>query len=306
MFNEESKRNFKNYKIERASYDPFYIDNVFNKTEPFETELNKDACNFSSIEIENMYKTMNFTSANTLMMFNSLLLSYTGYCFMNGLVIDSQNHYEEFDSERLSNLVNKFILNSKIVSKKKICEWCNELPNPSDRFLLLGLFEGISGNDYIEFAELKREDIDAENCEINLPERGKAKFSKQLCDYAIDSADETVYTALTPKGKESNLIKSEYVLKNFPNVQEGVSRFRKGRRIYGRIRRIFVYLGVDSYLKPSDILDSGVIDYINNKGRESGVGAKEYLFKNFQDVQKNFNRHIQASRFYGEYKDFLE
>ena len=306
MFNEKLKNEFKNYKLQHATYDPYYIDNVFNKTEPFETELNKDVCNFSSLEIENMYKTLNFMSSNTLMMFNSLLLSYTGYCFMNGHVKDSQNHFEEFDAERMNTLVNKFVLQSKIIKRKTIEDWCNELPNPSDRFLLLGLFEGISGNDYIEFSELEKKDINVENCEIDLPERGKAKFSRQLCNYGIDSAEENIYTSLTVKSKEVKLVESEYIIKRWGNVQEGASQFRKGRRIYSRIRRIFKYLGVDSYLKPGDIANSGVIDWLNRKGKESGIGAKKYLFDNLQDVKKRFNRNIQASRFYGQFKDFLE
>ena len=44
--------------------------------------------------------------------------------------------------------VNKALFNMKIVSKNTILNWVEQLPNPKDQFVLLGLFEGIKGKDF--------------------------------------------------------------------------------------------------------------------------------------------------------------
>lgn len=128
MYNEERKERFIQYKSDNAKYDNYFIKNVFNKMEPFEEDLQKDACNFTTAEIENAYKTLNFTAFNSLCMFNSMNSSYAAWCFSEGYVIDGQNHYEELTASRLGELTNKYIREAKFADREKILEWCWQLP----------------------------------------------------------------------------------------------------------------------------------------------------------------------------------
>lgn len=306
MFNEERKKEFQSHKMDMATYNDYYIFNAFGKTEKFEKELNRDACNFSTSEIKDMYKRLNFNYYNTILMFNSLMVSYTDWCFKKGYVTDSQNHYTEFDSETLSELVNKYVLTSRVVSRETVINWCSILPNYVDKFLVLGIFEGIAGDNYIEITEIKNTDIDVKNSKINIYGRGWLEFSNELCEYARESCDVFTYESLHDnKFTKVNLENTPNAFKSRDNTKIVPNQFRKGRRVYTRLKRIFVYLGIGDCFRAKDLANSGIIDYINKKATEAGVSGKEYLFEHIDEINKRFNRSLRDKRFYEQYKDFL-
>ena len=306
MYNEERKKRFIQYKTENAKYDNYFIKGVLSKMEPFEEDLNKDACNFTTAEIENAYKTLNFVSSNSISMFNSVNSSYTSWCFLNGYVFDVQNHYGEFTVARLGELINKYIRDAKIVDREKVLNWCWQLPNASDKFLLLGLFEGIGGRDYINFTDLVKSDINIDDCTIDLADRGKVKFSKELCYLGLDAAEEQDYYTLKSNGERIvKMIRSDKVIKDNTNARDNPTQFRKGRRIYSWIKRVFVFLGIDAVFKPGDISDSGIIYYINEQSKELNISGEKFLRNNEDKIREQFGRNIRWNNFYRLYKDFL-
>lgn len=119
-----------------------------------------------------------------------------------------------------------------------------------------------------------------------------------------NKSEETEYQSLTSE-RPAIIIPSNKIIKDFANTKETADQFRKGRRIYGRIKRIFSYIGIDRYMKPMSIADSGMIYYINEMAAKDGVNARQWMKDHVDDIYRQFNRSIDHNRFYSQYKDFL-
>ena len=159
MYNSKIKNRYIEYKEATIVISDNHLSRLFAKTYPFELEKNKDVCNFSAKEIENMYKTWNVSSLESLFVYNSNLSLYTQWCQEEGLVEDGMNHYAEFDKMSIKNLINKSLFNMRIVTREDVLNWCKSLDNPVDAFVILGMFEGIYGAKYSDFYTLTLDDI---------------------------------------------------------------------------------------------------------------------------------------------------
>lgn len=94
----------------------------------------------------------------------------------------------------------------------------NNLINPIDKFIVLAIYNGITGNRYSELLNLKRTDIDLKNSTICVG--GKTiVMDKLFKKITIDALNQTEYAYLTTNGDikyyEFNL-NSEYVLRTKP------------------------------------------------------------------------------------------
>ena len=143
MYNQELKERYRKEKESYTTVSAYYFSSLFKRTEPFEEQLDKDASNFTTYEIINMYKTLAIMSLDTIATMNSNLSMYTQWCIQENLVNDYQNHYLEITRDMMASFVNKLAMDKKVVSREQVLDWCQQLPNPSDSFCLLGLFEGI-------------------------------------------------------------------------------------------------------------------------------------------------------------------
>lgn len=306
MFNAEIKNRYISEKVAYTSMNEFFYPSLFERSRPFEEELNKDICNFTTSEAENMLRTNDYVSIESIIVAVSGYKTYCDWCVTQGLVNDSQNHFAEFSRERLSGMINRIKRDSMIISRETLLEWCNQLPNPRDQFLLIGLFEGISGKNFCELLNIRESDIDIENNTINIKDRGVLNFSYELCKTAIDSINTTNYFSMTNGMlKTVKFIDSDYVIKEYPNVYS-TSEFQKGRRIYMAIKRAVSFLGAE-YMYPNNFKDSGVIHMIKTKSNEFGMTQNEYIKTHIHDIQKQYNmkslRPAVIEMKYGNYLD---
>lgn len=82
-------------------------------------------------------------------------------------------------------------------------------------------------------SNLVKDDIDVDTCTINLPSRGKVNFSKELCFFGLNAADEQDYYTLKSNGEHVvKMIGHDKVIKDYMNARDNPTQFRKGRRIY--------------------------------------------------------------------------
>lgn len=311
MFNVGQKQKYIDYKMQTTTLNKFFLPNVFKQSYQFENQLRKDISNFTVSEIEDMYKTMNFVSLASLTVLNSAYSLYTGWC-LSALhnVEDSQNHFLEFSTETLKGLVNRLDASKKIISREFLLNQIKSLYNPSDKFLMLALFEGIKGKDYEEIWSLRKEDVNAVKCTINM-KRGEKFYSPELCKYAAEAAVETNYYPFR-QGKNNSLdgerriefLPSDLVIKEYLNIKEqNPTNFRQGRRIYSKYVRILKYLELDNIL-PNDIYNSGIIDFINTKAKEKGITGKEYV-RNYSSEITNYYEKKLTKPFLDQYEDYL-
>lgn len=307
MFNAETKQRYIDAKMKAATLDAYFLKNLFKRSEQFEIELNKDICNFTTKEIENMFKTMNYYSYDSLVVACNGYKTYTDWCMAQGFVVDSQNHFAEFTRSRLSELTNRMVQDKRIVSRDEVVAWCDQLPNPSDGFIILGMFEGIKGKDYVEFTHLEETDIDYNNRLVMLYGRNyPIKISAKLTDLGRQSAEETIYRTVTSdSGFETEFAPSNKIIKEYHNCKEGITDYQKGRRINNKLRRIFAYLGVDYYMNGSSLINSGIIHMIKTESQKMNITVAEYADKHISDVEKQFGRNIKRTLFWRRNEEYL-
>ena len=98
FYNNELKNRYIDYKEETTILANGFAQRIFDSVKKFEEDLRKDVSCFTYYEICDMYKAWNEVSLSVLSTKNSLLCGYTQWCLLQNLVLDSQNHFEEFNT----------------------------------------------------------------------------------------------------------------------------------------------------------------------------------------------------------------
>ena len=305
MFNKELKERYIQEKSESVTLPSHYLECQFNKVEKTEQELNKDVCDFTAYEIIEYYKILNISSLESLAVMNSHFSMYTQWCLQNNIVKDNQNHFLEIDLEQIKKCINKIMFKKKIVSREQIISWCDQLPNPKDQLVILGLFEGMKGKDFSDFVNLRPQDVHGNK--LKLFDGRELIVSNKLLKYIKESIKETIYYSSSGgQQKVMPLVDKGYVIKSYPNTKEGTSAFAKGRIIYNSISRSLNYVGVLDFMSANSIFESGKIDMIKRRSKELGISAKNYVYSShIKEVEKKYNCKIVRSVFWIKYEDYL-
>lgn len=292
MYNEELKLRYIQEKSERIVVDKYYLPNVFKKTEVFEQLLNKDVSNFTVSEIEEMIKMCGFASYNMITTFVSAVSLYTNWCLNQGLVTDSQNHFLEIGKDNYGKLIDRTMYNMRIVNRKQIESWVMELPNPSDRFVFLGVFEGIKGREYCEYVKMVKDDINVSDSIVTLTATNRRlACSKLLCNIGLESADTYTYYPITGNmEREAKFIPSDKVIKDMVNIKDD-KKSNVGRRVYFKLLRSIKYLGIDSFFDPNALQDSGIVDMIITRSDELNIDRKEYVYKYISEINERYGKN---------------
>lgn len=306
MFNVEYKMRYINEKTSESILPNGYLERQFKRVSDMENKLNKDVSNFTFYEIIEYYKLLNTMSIGILRVLNSQFSMYTQWCLQHNLVLDGQNHFLEVRTEDYNNCINKALLNSKIVDRNTILEWVDELQNPRDQFMLLGLFEGIKGKDFCELANLRPCDINGNTA--NLCTGRTIEISSELEEIIDDCIKEQTYYSNTGKTEKTMpLIDRGYIIKDYPNTRDDVSEFQRGRQIYKGLQRLFEYLGIYPIISANQISEAGKLDMVKRRSKELGINCADYvLSNNIKEVEEKYNCTIIRRNYIMKYKDCLE
>lgn len=306
LYNKELKLEYIKEKNQEAVLPSNYLENQFFKVSEMEKELDKDISNFTVYEIIEYFKLLNLTSLESLKVMTSEFSMYTQWCLQKSLVADNQNHFLEMSNDILMGCINKAVLSMKIISRETILSWVNQLPNPKDQFVLLGLFEGLKGKDFCELAKLKPEDID-DNI-AHLCTGRDIEISDKLIEIIDDCIKEDQYYSITGNGtKITKLADNGYIIKDYPNARMDVSEFQIGRKIYNGVTRTLNYFDVLKYMSANSIAEAGKIHMIKERASELNISNKEYIYSDYiSEVEKKFNSKIVRSLFWKKYEDYLD
>lgn len=282
MYNEEIK---KRYIIEKESktYTPkYYLKRLFDKTKEHEVRLNKDVSNFTAYEITDMYKTFNITSVESLTVMNSHLGLYTDWCLKQNMVTDCQNHFSEMNHDVFLKCINMMALKKSIITRETLYSWLEDIPNPSDAFIMIALFEGIRGKDFCEIVNLEMKDFSGN--QVRLCTGRELTVSDKLIELArISDVTMEYYAVNKDKIRILPYLAESAIVKNFHNCKTEMDSYGQGRRIYRRLIRNFEYLGVDQWMSASSLEESGKIDFIKMRTKELGITPKEFIFSDYVD-----------------------
>lgn len=301
QISEESTKRFLTEKIGTDQSNYLYIKKYIEDTQKFEEKYKKSLFNWNTKQILNYYKWIGTSSVQLLVLYNTTFSRYAQWAIENNLVVDAQNHFDMISREALINCINKNALDNKIITKAELDKCLKELNNPSDKFILLAIFEGIKGNSLEDIVFFKLSSIDKENKTAKLRSGRTVELSDELIKYAEESEQEYDYVSLTPNLTVLKLKEEpDRVIKPKGNSHNGKMR------IAVRIKFICNFLGLPDNINATALFESGRIDYINRRSRELNISPEEYIHKYRKEVEERFNSKIQSLDLYlQKYEDFL-
>lgn len=276
MWNQELKERFIE-EMEDATITKHMLKRLFGKkTVQDEQLLQKDVSNFTSLEIKNMYKGFAERSIPILFNYNSQLSKYTDWCIKQGLVKDRQNHFKEFSSIDLETFVNLAAIDKRIIDRQQVLDWCDQLINVGDKFLLLAIFEGIAGDGYSDIVNLKISDFNGN--QVKLKSGRVATVSDELVKYAAASAVEYTCVRYGETLRPATFKDDDgLIIKLLPQVTSS-GLLQATQRITTQLSRIKNFLGIDKAIHMlADLSRAGLIYCINTEATKKGITAVEYL-----------------------------
>lgn len=305
MYNEEIKLRFISERNDEITTSSNYLNCLFEKASEIEEKLNKDLCNFTFYDITEFYKLLNISSVLSLTVMNSHYSLYTQWCMQQNLVRDGQNHYLEMRTEDYVNCINKGKLDMQILPKEVIYNWVDQLNNPKDQFILLGLFEGIRGKDFCELANLRPEDIKGNTA--HLCTGREVNISNKLLNIIEDCIETKTYTSMTGKEvKIMPLVDDGYIIKGYPNTKSSAFGMRGGRIIKNSVQRIAQYFGVFPVVSANNIVESGKINTIKEYAKEKGMNCIDYIYSSYiNEIEDKYNCTIVKKSYILKYRDYL-
>ena len=310
MYNKETKERYIEEKKATTILPNSYLERLFKKTEVFEIEHGKDVSNFTFYDIEEMYKTWSMSSLQSMQVINSALSMYTQWCLKQNLVIDSQNHYLEITKDVMNGTLNQLKAKSKIITREQLLSLLPELPNASDAFLLLALFEGICGKEYCELSNLELKDIKGNIA--TLCTNREVAMSDELTRLVNESGNTYEYYPVSANAKKEKISFDAYdnkIIKDFCNTALDTCDFQIGRRIYRKIKRSVDYIGM-AHLNGNNIVECGKVYFINKICEERKITAKEYLYSKIgsEELKNQFGGSFASSAriaFIKKYEEYL-
>lgn len=286
MLNNEAKDRYIAYRIEHGL--PTQIaDKAFKNCSFYEEKIDKDLYNFTIFEIKDMYQTMNIRSHGSLRNINSLLKQYTTWAINENLVKDAQNHYEEMRTRDYDDCINIIAIKKRLLTRQEIFYYIKVIENPTDQFVLLATFEGLSGIDYCELGQLTMRDFDYKHLTVKLCTGRTISISKELYYIAEESANTFFY--VTSNGRRRNLYGDEDLVIKDTNAK-GLEPFQKGRRIYTRLVRVFEQLGIADWMTINALIDSGKVAWIKQE-MEKGATISDFIQRSDTPQKQNFYEH---------------
>jgi len=271
MYNEVRKRQYIEEKRKYAVLSNNIID-AFKTAEVREEKYNRDLCEWNSSEIIDYYKWLSTPYVQTLIQLHTSLTEYTNWCVSNNLVSDNQNHFTEITTQLLCECIDLNRFKKFILSREKILDDIVSLPNESDKFIVLGLFEGITMKDK-NMTSIRLSDFNGNI--VTLQNGNKLNVSDELKIIAHGADEETVYISLSNKQtRETPYEAGHHTIIKPISAKRGVIR-DKTLMIGNRLRKIVKFLGWEEGTTIKTIIESGRIDFIKRYSEVNNIPAKD-------------------------------
>lgn len=276
----------------------------FKEAETSEIKFKKDLSNFDVSEIIDFYNSLFVNSFTYLRSINSKLSMYSSWCVDND--ISEVNNFKNMKAETIMDCINR--KETQILTRSQLHYFLSLLNNPRDRFVILALFEGLSGKDFKEIWSLSEEDVDYSSGLLKLSTGREIKVSKDLLNVIKDAIKTIDYIPQSGNKGVVELKPSKLAFKDYLNSSEDTSEFQKGRNVYMVCKRFRTNFGLES-LTPKNISDSGKIDLILTKYKKfkNEMSIREFATGDFFDeINEQYGTKTSKYAFYKQYGEYLE
>ena len=312
MYNKYIKTQYIEKKLQGANINYHYIENMFVRSRQMEMCLDKDIAMFTKNELIDYYKSYQASSIYLLQTINSNIRSYIDW-YSHSINHINENPTSLISVDDLRQCVNKEALHKSIITRDELINLINDLPNFREKVIMLGIFEGIKGNHYIELSHLSLDDVEKKGGKyfVNLVTGRRIEISEQLYLFIV-GADREIEKIPLLEGTErpSEFIKLDnYVIKY--NYNANVTSNDK-RKMEGNVRRCLLraleYLGLAEYISSKSLMESGKIYTIGQICKENGIEISESCkeFRNaVKQVEEKYNNRIIIKNMLNDYKDIL-
>ena len=309
MYNEERKKRYIKIKENAVTLPYRSLSLLFEKTAPFEEKNGKDVCEWTPREIMDYYKYLDAYSLSSLVVVNSNLTQYTNWCLTETLVPDGQNHFQEIRPDMLNSCVNKKYLDQMIISRENLVKMVDELPNYTDRFMILAFFEGICGPKYSDMTSAKITDIHEDR--IALVSGKEQPISSKLKDIATFAAEEDSYQTYGATGKSikySDLNESDIIFKVAKKNRAGNNDSAMTQIVCRRFSKATEYIGLPGRMTIKNMMISGKINYIKDLMDKENLQIEEVIakYKKQIDTRYDVEKIISPVVFMRKYGQYFE
>lgn len=263
--------------------------NIFNKTEVFESRYDKDVAQFNIDEAKNLLSGLG-TSTKSLNTNKSLLSEYVDWCISNKK-FKCENVFDKFNiaSIDVSYQIRKQMFGShtelhEVLDKAFPLNY--ECPEMSDMVKLICelLFMGL--NTY-EIINIKKKDIDQQNKLINVFYNSEPKIFTNVSDEVLNLCDKVSGTTqvMTSGGKIVSLKESNYLLRSVDSckaVHRG-SETVPYQQVHTKIKLLkqnyFAETGIDKNYTADKIWLSGMFFRWYNSETQGGKIDNDFVYK---------------------------
>ena len=281
MYNEKRKREYLRYKEDTTEL-ANNIYTLFDNASFFEDKYGKDVCDWTSAEIIGFCKYLSTPKIKTLTVNVNALRMYTDWCLSNSLVGDGQNHWYEITSDVLIECVDKVRLAESYLTYEDLMEKLPRCKNASDKFIILGLFEGLTIG---EISEIRPQDYD--NGELVLPSR-RLPISEELQNIFAEASIETEYAVYGDKHRyyQAQTDTPQLIKRVLNNPPENL------RIVIGsRYRTASQAVGISANVTPTNMRESGRMDFIRRQMAQTGLSLHEALLKeNRAEMERRYGK----------------
>lgn len=272
-YNEEDKAEFiKDYMRSRIVA-ATSLSGLFNKTEFFENELDKDCCEFTKEEILSMYKRFDARSINVLGNYNVYLKSYTALMIYKKK-IDNYNAYESITKEDLKQCLDVDLLKQRYITREQLDDIENELLNYTDKAIVEALWHGISGKSMKDLTSLNEQMLQGDS--LYLPDGKVIQINQKLSEYLKKAFHEIDYLCYGSTLRVEKLVGEGNLYKERANAHASDSNDVRFRWIYRKIQNYRKHLDIPM-LTMKTIQASGLLYALQKGMQQNNCTMREFL-----------------------------
>jgi hypothetical protein len=246
---------------------------LFRKTEPFEEQKQKDCSQFDKDEVLSMYSDFKAKSIYVLLNYNTILKAYCAWrrYYHKDNVTES---YENINIELIKQCVPPD--NNKFISREEMTEIEDQLYNWTDKAVLEGLWEGISGPSMSDLVRINRDMVNSEEKALYFSDGRMIQLTDRLYEFLIKAFNETEYMCYgaTLRVKKLNGVGRLY--KERDNAHAADSDDRNFRWVYRKVQNFRDHVGIPG-LTMKNIHISGMYHYLCQGMQDTGLDLKSFL-----------------------------
>ena len=289
---------------------------VFNfiKSARVEKMYDKDLCTFNIEEINELVESLGYSTESTIRSALSFFSIYVDWCIENSIRGDYETGVNDISifisTQNLSKFTSKIKNKNRYVTKQEIYNAVDYLVNPIDQALLLGIYEGIFGEELYEIRSLKKEgNINFETNEVILENKDGTTRTKTISDKLLNIFKKAIVQETYELGngesmriQTKQLINSTYIIRPVVRKNNIADEIIEYGAVINKFINIKKYTGLN-FITPQSVFDSGMINRTLEIAKEQGLTEPDNTTFRYLKRPDEYNiSTIQLHNFKKKYK----